>query len=193
MAEVPVWLAGIGTTGTLVTGMYMMLQDRQDRKRSLILPVRCTVSLGRVDDSTLTLVTVNPTPDPIYDLTYYVIANVTFVSGETKGVGCRFRYTELGGGWRFEYDVLQDVRNLNVGPEAVSTCIATDIAGRTWLKQRRKSYRQSTSLTKWGISRRMTRFEKLWEEQEITIDVNWEEGRWVNLDSTSPLRQLSRP
>jgi hypothetical protein len=188
MAELPVWLAGIGTTGTLATGMYIILQDRQDKKRGVISPVRCSFGLGQVDDdSTVTLVAVNPTPDTIYDLTYYAIVDVRFVSGEIKGVGCRFRLADFGG-WRFECDVLHDVHSLKVGPDTVSTHLATDIAGRTWIKERRKNHEQRTIFSRWAVDRRMADVERLWEAQEMTIDVQWKEGRWIGLEPTPGYR-----
>jgi hypothetical protein len=183
MADLPIWLAGIGTTGTLVSGVYLTQQDRQDRKRSLISPVRCSISLGRVDPSTLTLTVRNPTPDPVYDLAYYVIAKVTLASGETKSLGCRFWMTEFGAPWRFEFDILQGVRSVDVGPESASTSITTDIAGRTWLKRRRRGYQQKTLFTRWKIDRQIAHLEERWSEQEVTVDVDWQEGRWVALDS----------
>lgn len=167
---VPLWLAGVGTTGTLMTGMYLIAQERRDRKCKLISGFRVSLYISS-EDSILRLRLVNKGDETVYDIEAYLITWAKRTSGRTEDLACRLETGQLGGRSCLECDVAPDIASIGTGKDAIATWLVTDGGERTWLKKRRSMYRSKNLLTAWEMRRDMTHVRKRYEETPWRIDV----------------------
>jgi hypothetical protein len=173
MAEevVPLWLAGMGTTGTLITGMYLIAQERRDRKRKLISGFSVSLYINS-EDSGLRMRLVNKGDEAVYDIEAYLITWARRTSGYTEDLACRLEAGQLGGRSCLECDVTPDIECIGTGRDAIATWLVTDGGERTWLKKRRSMYRSKGLLAAWEVRRHMDHVRKRYEETPWRINVD---------------------
>jgi len=157
--DIPAWIAALGTTGTLITGMYIILTNRTNQYRSqfdnLIVYARSAPepdSEGR----TVRLKIINRSSGNFHDIEIYGLTDADFSDGSNRPMAFYCHRAEI-----IQYQecvtgpIFTQVRAMNAGPSIVLTWRATDQVGRTWLKERRKPARLITWRNRCFVQRKL--------------------------------------
>jgi hypothetical protein len=183
--DVPTWVAAIGTTGTLITGTYIILRDRMNQYRvqfdELMVFVRVNASSDE-GDSYMTLTAMNRSWANFYDLDIYAQTIGYFEDGQEKPIGFHcFREQAL---MRREYKsqpIFRQVRGVSPNASTILVWRATDQVGRTWLKERKKPAKMVTWRNRLFVRRKLKRLkrrikravrERFIEELELPADAS---------------------
>ena len=161
--DVPTWIAALGTSGTLITGMYIILRDRLNNYRSqfdnLTISVRLNPPTGTAEKD-LYLMMTNNSWSVFSDVEILSMAHLQLSSGKQILIGFKsVRGSIMPRMITTTVPILRSVYALHTPPRPVLTYRATDHAGRTWFKERGKQARLITWRNRFFLQRKLDRLE----------------------------------
>jgi hypothetical protein len=143
LGDVATWIAAIGTSGTLITGMYIILRDRMNQYRSqfdeLIISAYLIPEPGLEERHMLILDISNRAWRSFVDVDIYCQVNGRFADETLKPIGfhCSRGSIQLRKK-NITVPIYRGLLAVNYSSTVVLTYQATDAIGRTWLKERKK-------------------------------------------------------
>jgi hypothetical protein len=155
--DVPTWVAAVGTSGSLITAMVIIHNNRMDRLRKYVdafTPNTYLVNNGVV------LIIKNVLNRSFFNFEFYGLVEVTLASGEKGYVGVRCSNLQLDDNTTATSPHFwSDCRDFDL-QDSVMTYLVTDTAGRTWLHERKKVDRLVPYRRKWLVQRKLARLEQ---------------------------------
>lgn len=140
--DVATWVLAIGTSGTLITGLYIILRDRRNEYRSHIDQLSINAPLkadSGTEGKSMILVILNHSFRTFYELDLYIMATARFTDETRSLVGVYCGRGQLSLRKRVETEpMFQQIYSIIYDEFATLTFRVTDGSGRTWFKERGK-------------------------------------------------------
>ncbi len=161
--DVPTWIAALGTTGTLITGMYIILRGRLNSYRSQFDDLIITVILDPPtgpEEKELRLQVINNSWKSFAGVEIIGLALIQLFNDTSVLVGFKYHRGTIGSRTKSTtVPILGSIYFVDGSRPPVLTCWATDHVGRSWFKERQKRARLITWRNRFFLRRKFDRLE----------------------------------
>ena len=160
--DVATWVAAVGTSGSLLAGMYIILRDRMNGYRSQIDQFKFTMQAPEENDPvSLTLRVANSSLGVLYDIDTYLLCAGWFPNeGRQKMVGLHFSGYALSGRSVWTHPIFEGCDGVIRDSSTLLTTRITDLKGRTWLTGYMRMAKLVTWRTRWLVNRHIDSLQK---------------------------------